>query len=388
LTSDQLIVVAHRPSWPGMWVTAIDPADGHTRWEVVLGAPPAGLPSPAASGTVVRMANSLAGVLNFDAAASLGERVQTVAIPAARNIPSGQSRMLIDSIPLADGAMALVERRETPVAAGVKGASSSVATDRLLIADAKSSALAPSAWTDPLTAPPIAFADGLLVADPAGQFSLVDAARGKLLAASYQAPISLGSELTWCKPAVVPGKREAVVADSAGHIYRLGIADKPVPNLAPLAAGKLSAPAVGEVAICGEYAVVPDADGNLSTLTLADLKPAKSFSLGGRVAWGPRRVGDAVLVATEHELFCLDKRPELAWHAPLENCIPLDTPLEHGNEFTLATSDGVVARIDLATGEVRKKVDLEQPLAGGPIASGANLILSSPDGSLILIKAP
>ena len=89
------------------------------------------------------------------------------------------------------------------------------------------------------------------------------------------------------------------------------------------------------------------------------------------MAWGPRRVGDAVLVATEHELFCLDKRPELVWHVPLENGLPLDTPLEHGSEFTLATTDGTVARIDVATGEVRKKVDLEQPLAGGPIASGA-----------------
>jgi outer membrane protein assembly factor BamB len=388
LTSDRLIVVAHRPSWPGMWVTAIDPADGHTRWEVVLGAPPAGLPSQVASGPVVRMANSLAGVLTFDPAAPLGERIQTVAIPAAHNVRSGESRMLIDSTPLADGAMALVERRETPVAAGAKNTASTLATDRLLIADAKSSAFKSSAWTDPLTAPPIAFADGLLVADPAGQISVVDALGGQLLAASFQGLISPGSELTWCKPAVVPGKREAVVADSAGHIYRLGIADKPVPNLALLAAGKLSAPAVGEVAICGEYAVVADADGNLSALTLADLKPVKSFPLGGRVAWGPRRVGEAVLVATEHELFCLDKRPELAWHVPLEDGLPLDTPLEHGNEFILATTDGTVARTDLTTGEVRKKVNLAQPLAGGPIASGANLILSSPDGGLILIKAP
>ena len=171
--------------------------------------------------------------------------------------------MLVDSVPLADGAMALVERRETSSAENANGTPSSRVADHLMIADAKSSAFKSSTWTDPLTAPPIAFASGLLVADPAGQFNLIDAAQGKLLAASYQAPMSLGSELTWCKPAVVPGKREAVVADNAGHIYRLGIADKPVANLAPLAAGKLSAPAVGDVAICGEFAVVADADGNL-----------------------------------------------------------------------------------------------------------------------------
>jgi hypothetical protein len=304
------------------------------------------------------------------------------------------AQSLVDFVALADGTLALVERRGMPgssaeLASGsaLSAESRSKVADYLVIADTKKSTFRPSPWTDALAAPPIAFAGGLLVANPAGQIGIINVASGQLLSAPFQSPMRPGAELRWCMPAVVPEKLEVVVADGEGNIYRLGITDKPVPNLAALATNKLPAPPMGEVAVCGEFAIVADPEGNLSALGLADLKPAKSWPLGGRAVWGPRRVGQAVLVATERELFCIDKHPELAWHLPLEGGLPVDTPLDRGSEFLMATADGFVSRVDFASGEVRKKVNLEQPLAGGPVASGQDLLLSGSDGSLFFIKS-
>ena len=68
--------------------------------------------------------------------------------------------------------------------------------------------------------------------------------------------------------------------------------------------------------------------------------------------------------------------------------MPVGTPLQTGDDLVLATADGIVERIDRKTGQTRAKIDLEQPLADGPIVCGKNLAVVGQDGSIHIVKQP
>ncbi len=363
-------------------MTALNADDGSPRWEIVLGAPPVGEPILTADAKSVRWVHSVAGA---QSAAADGGDVAARGSLQVRLVPNGaspestttaQRGPIVASVSLADDALAVVQR---------SGAAEQAA-DHLWFANGKSSALAASPWSDRVSSPSAALAGGLLVANPAGQICLIEPSTGKSLAAPFQPLIAPGAPPEWLRPAIGPGKKEAVLADRQGHVYRLSIVDKPAPHLAAAATAALPSALQGDVAVCGELALIADAEENLTALALAGLKFVKHLPLGGQIAWGPRTVGKWVLAATESELLCFDSSPELLWHVPLVGGLPVDTPLVDGKNFLVATTDGVVARIDQATGQVNSKLELDQPLAGGPIEAGALWVLTARDGSLLFVK--
>ena len=381
LRGDLLIVAARQPGQAGTNVVALNADDGSPRWEVVLGAPPAGGPSLAADGKSVRWVHSVAGSQTASATvsdASAAGDIETRVVPldAAKEAAAAQRGPLVGAVSLADDTLAVVERR---------GAADQI-TEHLWFVDNKTGALQASPWTDPVSSPPVGLAGGVLLANPAGQLCLIEPSSGKSLAAPFQPLIAPGATPEWLRPAVVPDKKEAVVADRQGHVYRLSIVEKPAPHLEAVTTATLPTGLHGDVAVCGEFGFVADADGNLNALGLADLKPAKHWPLAGQIVWGPRSVGKWVLVATESELLCFDSRPELVWHVPLVGGLPVDTPPVDGKNFLLATTDGVVARIDQATGHFAAKLELDQPLAGGPVEAGALWVVTARDGSLLFVK--
>ncbi len=376
LRGDVLIVVARRPGRPGFAVVGISADDGSRRWEIVLAAPPAG--GLEGDATTVHWYHSIAGSQNFimsDVDTAAGKLQVRVAPPnSERSSPAMDPVGALAALPGFGGA--LVERLE-----GLDRPA-----DRLWIVQAKSGELQRSPWTDPVDSPPVGVAGGLLLANPAGQMCLIDPTTGKSLADPFQPLVAPGAPPQWLRPAAVPELKEAVVADRQGHVFRLGIAEKPAPHLVAASSAMLAAGLEGDVAVNGEFAFVASMDGKLNALGLVDLKGAKQWPLGGELIWGPRRVGKWVLLATESELLCFDSRPELLWHVPLFGGAPIDTPLVDGKNFLVATTDGVVARVDQATGQVKSKLELDQPLAGGPVQAGALWVFTARDGSLLFVK--
>jgi hypothetical protein len=245
-----------------------------------------------------------------------------------------------------------------------------------------------SPWSDSVCSPPVVLGNLLLIANPVGQICLVDVASGQSQAAAFQPRLVPGEQLAWRKPAIVPGKFEAIISDGGTHLYRLGLDETPSAHLTALAEATVAQPVVSDVAIAGDLAFIADDADYLTALNVSDLKAAKGWRLGGHFAWGPRRVGDLVLVATDRELLAIGKQPDIVWRVPLDAGVPVGVPLGSGDDILLATANGIIERLDRKTGNSRAKIDLEQPLAAGPIVCGKNLAVVGQDGTVHIVAKP
>lgn len=384
---DRIIVEYRRSDAPGVWVTSMNVAN-QPQWQAALASPSIGEPMLDADGATLRLVHPPAAAVAYAVTAARGSHVAAVPLNMSDNDsnPEQNSESLnsiyshcADAVSLPGGILA---------AAFDDGSTGAARSTRLFFSSAKEPAFRASPWSDPVVSPPIALGGGLLVANPVGQLCLIDVVTGQSLAAAFQPRLVPGEQLAWRKPAAVHGKPEAIVADGGTHLYRLGIDEKPSAHLVALAEATLPRSVVSEVAVNGELAFVVDDADNLTAVNVADLKPAKSWPLGGRLAWGPRRVGDIVLVATGLELLAIDKQPAVVWRVPLDSGVPVGIPLGSGDDLLLATADGIVERMDRKTAQSRAKVDLGQPLAAGPIACGKNLAVVGEDGSVHILPQP
>ena len=227
--------------------------------------------------------------------------------------------------------------------------------------------------------------DNLLIINDADQVALITTATGQPAAVPFQPRMAPGGKLLWQRPAVVAGKQEAIVTDGVKAIYRLALKADPIKHLEPVAEAPLAVPLVSPIAALEAAAFSVDENRNLLAFGIADLKITKSWPLEAGVIWGPVRAGDAVLLATENELICIDNRPDVAWRKPL-TATPVGEPLVAGDNFALSTIGGTLAQFDRKTGEDRGKIDVGQPLAGGPVDSGKQWLVPGHDGSFYWIE--
>jgi hypothetical protein len=130
---------------------------------------------------------------------------------------------------------------------------------------------------------------------------------------------------------------------------------------------------------------VVDRGGDLRTFDLPDLKPAQSLPLGCRgVVFGPQRVGNAVLLATDRdELVCVSAAGQELWRAPLEHGPLAGAAQDSSGNLVLASQRGVVWRAAADTGKELGLVDLVQPLVGNPVVAGQQVLVRTADGALI-----
>jgi outer membrane protein assembly factor BamB len=227
--------------------------------------------------------------------------------------------------------------------------------------------------------------DNLLIINDANQVALIATATGQPAAVPFQPRMAPGGKLAWRRPAVLAGKTEAIVTDGVKAIYRLALKTDPIKHLEPVAESPLAVPLVSPVAALDAAAFAVDENRNLLAFGVADLKITKSWPLEAGIVWGPVRAGDAVLLATESELICIDNRPDIAWRKPLTTA-PVGEPLVAGDNFVLSTVVGALVQFDRKTGEDRGQIDVGQPLAGGPVESGKQWLVVGHDGSLLWIE--
>jgi hypothetical protein len=127
------------------------------------------------------------------------------------------------------------------------------------------------------------------------------------------------------------------------------------------------------------------------SLSASDLKVGKEWDLkGGRVTWGPERVGDMVLVVTDEKLLHgFAANGEEVWSKPaVMHGQPAGKPLVDGDALVFASIPGVVWRINRVSGEEIGKAELGEPLGTGPVAFRGRLLLCGLDGALHVIPMP
>ncbi|MGA2032450.1 MAG: PQQ-binding-like beta-propeller repeat protein [Thermoguttaceae bacterium] len=234
---------------------------------------------------------------------------------------------------------------------------------------------------DAMACPPILLGSGLLAPSRSGQVFLVDPRTTNNLADPFVPKLQALSEWTWRTPVAI-GTQEAVLSDGDRRLYRLVFQAGPPPSLT--AAEAMSAkPIVSPLAALGKVAYAVDNAAVLESFELPKLTQGKSHPLSGRLGWGPQRVGNYVLLATDKELLAIDERQELAWRVALPSGPLAGPPLAVGHDFVLAFQNGMLWRIAAATGREQGKIDVAVPLGTGPVLLNQRLVVGGRDGTVL-----
>jgi outer membrane protein assembly factor BamB len=355
-----------RPGFAGVLLTAARLDDGAPVWEVQLGTPLAGRPLIAADGARVT-------------ALTASGAICTPELPRdATAIASAAARVELSEPLPADTLSAAIDGRVI-FAAPAMG-------DRLLAFEPAESA-AQVRWVSvpgPLGARPVVQGSQLLVPLRSGEVCLVDPATGATTVEPFQPRLEAGMSPQWAAPAVLPDGR-AILADRSGSLYCLAVAEQPLPHLAAQAEAAAPAALAGDPAVVEETVYAATQDGRILSWRLPQLTVGREWTLGSTVAWGPVRVADRVLAASDSKLFCFDANAEQLWSVALPHGALAGAPLADGDALVLASIDGHVWSVDLATGAAGTVLYVGQPLADGPLAADDRWLLVARDGSLLLL---
>jgi outer membrane protein assembly factor BamB len=350
-------------------VSAVSAERGTPYWQTTLAAPLAAEPLVDAERGKVTLAGATGGIFQLDA-----HDLGAAAVAEAAPLPPPGLRRPLSAMTRCGGSLVL---------------SGGAGSELVLVADLAEPGRPPRTWClpGPLSCPPVAFAGGLLAPAAVGQVYFLDPLSGKNLGEPFQPRLQAAALPEWTGPAVI-GDREAVISDGRGKLYRLGVVDQPAPHLAAGAAVELAEPIISPLAAVGKIVCGVDASGKLDFFQLPGLARAGQQALAGRLAWGPRRVGPCVMLATDSgQLCCFDGAGQALWQTPLRYGPLAGSPLAVGKHYLLAAG-GVVWRVDGKTGKELGKVDAPGPLATGPVLVGTWLLLGGHDGSLYQLTPP
>ena len=242
---------------------------------------------------------------------------------------------------------------------------------------------------DEIASRPAAIAGALIVPCRIGQVRLFDLVTERDRRAPFQPKLESGVDYPWSPPMPLSDS-EFLISDGRTRLYRVGFVEDPTPHMAAKAEAALRSPVVAPIAFLRDTAYAIDTAGDLSSFSLPDLAPGKDWPSVGPAAWGPVRVGQAVLVGTaKGDLLALDGAGQLRWETPLEHG-PLAAPpiASTGFEFVLAAASGVIYWIESDTGSARAKVDAGQPLAGPIHEYQGKLLATARDGTVLVVKRP
>jgi len=356
---------------PEILVSAIRAGDGTRIWEAQLAAPPAGAPMTGQAEGAMTIVDAAGSLFDVPSQNLQGRKVQDKA----------QAAMLLEH-PFPEGAAPAV------LADGRLAISAGGGQAKALIAEGGAArALRWLALPDPLGAAPIGFAGGLLAPGKLGQVFVLDPKTGQQLIAPFQPRLESGETFAWSNP-VLLGEKELLLADGRKSLYRLGIADKPQPNLIALATAELPGPVSSPLVALAKTAFAVDGGGQLRAYSLPDLKAGPVWELGG-AQWGPAQVADRVLVLTHGgELACLDDQRQLVWKVAWPHGALTGAPLAAKDGYLLATVSGTVFRVAAASGEELGSLDVGEPLGAGPVAVGDRLCLAAHGGALLMVAIP
>jgi outer membrane protein assembly factor BamB len=241
---------------------------------------------------------------------------------------------------------------------------------------------------DPLAGVPVAAAGGLVLPCTSGAIYWLNA-EGVLAAGPIQMSMTPGTRLTRCCCATVGENGEQfVVSDGLGGLYHLAIEKSPQPQLKLLATARLSGPPISPIAASGENVYIVDR-GKLLSLALPDLKPAATQQLDAQaVVFGPKRVGDMLLLATDRQkLVSIGSDGSIRWQVPLDGNLA-GSPIESAGTLIAATRDGLLLRLAADSGKELARVDLGEPLLGSPVVAGSDVLVATADGVLLKVALP
>ena len=236
------------------------------------------------------------------------------------------------------------------------------------------------------------FGEGVLVPLEIGQVFYLNPADGQPLAAPFQPRLEPGTKVPY-QPAgqVDETGRQFVITDGHEKIYLVELVDAPQPHFKTVTEKSVGAfPIVSPILVIDKTAFAVCDGGQLTRFALPSLENVGQTDLPGDVVWGPYRVGRLLVVATANDqlvavqerwldrLVRRDRRkatwPDRRWR-PATAC---------SWRTARVFSNGA----DLANGQLAGRLDVEHPLAAGPVRLMDRIVLTAHDGTLLVVEQP
>jgi outer membrane protein assembly factor BamB/pSer/pThr/pTyr-binding forkhead associated (FHA) protein len=239
-----------------------------------------------------------------------------------------------------------------------------------------------------LDAPPVELSAGLVLPLP-GRLRLVSPTSGMAAADDQLSPVEGGKSAIWKSVARV-SDNQLVALDSRGRLAVSQYRTDPVRSLAEVVSKTLDKPSDTGLAIVGSRIVYATEDGTLHFLDAATLEPVAAHKLSSPAVGRLWSVGTTVLAETrDHELTAYETSgtPKLLFVAALGESGPSGPPASKGGRLIVAERDGTVVSLDPAKGTVIARVTLEQPLVGGVLDVNGHPVVTTIDGSLCRVDS-
>jgi outer membrane protein assembly factor BamB len=239
--------------------------------------------------------------------------------------------------------------------------------------------------SDPLEAPPVRLAGGLLLPLP-GRLRLAARPGNDPAVQDLPSPINQEAPPRWINAVALNGT-QAVVLTETGRLARIQFGTAPVPHIEEITHWEAGHPVDVPCALDGGRLFLADDSPRIVMLDATTLEPQATHALESPAAGPPRPAGTLVLVELKSgTLAALDTvaRLEGRWTFDLEGAWLAGEPLVDGEQLILALTQGRIVWLDSKTGTVAKSVDVGQQLAFGPQRWGTNLVVGTLDGSLVI----
>jgi hypothetical protein len=370
---DALINVRRPKDRAGYVVALTDTKQGHPIWETDVAMPPAGAPVVDDATRALVFGTAEGYVFRFDEAA-LRTRVQDEAAPAEL-MPSNHPP-LTAAVDLGQGHVAF----------------SSVDSDRLLLY----SPTQPTAtkWLQlegALASAVTSLGQGFVAPLKLGQVFYLNSADGARIATPFQPRLEPQTTLEY-KPAVAVGNdgRQFVITDGRQKVYLVALVDKPQPHLEEVKQGDVGPhPIESPLVVLGDSALAVAGGTHLLRFKIPTMETAGETNLPAPLEAGPYRMGDSLLLVTaDDKLVALSAAGEVKWQAPIQQGPLAGPPLVLPDGILLAYRKGIIERRSTTDGKPLATLNVEQPLATGPIAFMQHLVATAADGTLLVVDKP
>jgi outer membrane protein assembly factor BamB len=381
VSGDVVFHLRRREGSSAYTASAINGDDGKAIWEIDLAVPLA-LVAVDMQKRQIHAINSQAELFEITTADFGSGRLDR---PAQRVIGTSRSVPFDEAITLESSRWALASRQERHKVI-VFDPAASTTSERL-----QARVLA-SVGDSQVTALPTAFQAGLLVPLDSGQVLLVDPSTGQDQVLPFQPRVEAGRKIQWRRPAVIDnGSSQFVITDDRKKVYRVGVQDTPQKHLVGLAETELQQEIASELAVAGDtiYGVVHGASSDtVISLAAEDLAAGKEWPVDGRVVWGPERVGQLVLLATDgKQLLAYDRGQQQKWTAQLKHGPLAGTPLLQDGQLILTSVNGTLWQLSAEDGTEGPVAEIGEPLGAGAVPFAGRLLLSGSDGTLLVVPA-
>ncbi|TWU34512.1 outer membrane protein assembly factor BamB family protein [Novipirellula artificiosorum] len=230
---------------------------------------------------------------------------------------------------------------------------------------------------------------GLFVPLNTGRAVLMDWQTGAMKGSPFQPAAAPEGIVQWSQPVALPGDpNQVVIADSRKLLYRIRVGDQ----VRPLDEVKIDNPFLGPVAAVGDTLVAtvagPSADFVVGH-SFADLSETFKILLDGRSVWGPVAANDyCVLVTNDSVLRAFGADGKQRFELELPKGEPVAAPIQVGDVMLLAGKEGWLVAFDPATGEIKGRADIGQPISSSPLQVNDRLLVPGGEGVVYITDVP